>query len=147
MVWDRKYLSTFRHHDIMALSEHLAVKVCVLLSFSPKLRTHPTKSIRNFYILILNNAHKYLRFEVLMAVTMKISIFWNVTQYSLVHCYQCFIRTYCFLHFSALKMEKEDSSEMLKIIYHNSQHRIPDDGNIFLTLLNYLWHENYSEAN
>jgi hypothetical protein len=82
-----------------------------------------------------------------MALTMKISIFWNVTQYSLVHCYQCLRGTYCFLHFSALKMETEDSSEMLQIIYQNSQHRIPEDGTTFLRLLNYLWHENYSEAN
>jgi hypothetical protein len=125
-------LSPFRHHDIMALSEHLTMKVCVLLSFRPKPRTHPIISTRNVCILILNNVHQYLRFEVLMAVTMKISIFWNVTQYSLVHCYQCFRGTCCFLHSFALRRESDDSSEMLKI--HNSRHCIPEESNIFLTI-------------
>jgi hypothetical protein len=43
------------------------------------------------------NSSNYVRPEVLIAVTMKITVFWHVLAYSLADCYQCFGESCCHL--------------------------------------------------
>lgn len=98
-----------------------------------------------------------VRFEVLTAVIMKRTVFWNVTPYSLEKVYQRSGGTYCVhlqgwvigqgskqrghrayrLAFSVLKMESVHSSETLVNFFNTTPHYIPEDSATihFLTCL------------
>jgi hypothetical protein len=75
------------------------------------------------------------RFEVLMAVAVVVTIFWDVTTCSLVDRYQHFGGTYYFhlqgrrvnFYSSVLKMQMSGSSETLAVIYLTANHHTPED--------------------
>jgi hypothetical protein len=67
-------------------------------------------------------------FEVLMVVNLKIMVFWDVTQYSLVDRYQHFTETYC-LHLQERNTETAGSSEIFKPTYQHIQWAHPKDHN------------------
>jgi hypothetical protein len=72
-----------------------------------------------------------------MAVTMKITIFWDVMPYRLVDHYWHFRGTYASSFrvedSSALKMEAAHSSKMPVTVYQSTWHQIPEDSNLSLS--------------
>jgi hypothetical protein len=74
------------------------------------------------------------RSEVLTAMNMKITVFWDVMPGNMEERYECFRGTYC-LHFQArgvsstLKTKATGSSEMLVHVYQTTRCHIPEDHN------------------
>jgi hypothetical protein len=70
----------------------------------------------------------YLICEVFTPMTMKIAIFWYVTQFTLVDFHRCFGRACCFY----LQVSQEEvchSSEITVKIYQITERHIPEDSN------------------
>ena len=67
-----------------------------------------------------------MRFEVLMAVTMKINILWDVTPYTVVNIYRQLEKPAVSIN-KAEMMEVSICSELPVHIYHATWHHIPED--------------------
>ena len=67
----------------------------------------------------------YVRFQVLTALIIISTIFWDETSCSLVDTYQCSGKT-CFLHFILPKLEPRCSSKTVVPVYPSTQRHIPE---------------------
>jgi hypothetical protein len=81
----------------------------------------------------------YVRFQVLTAASVKMTVFWDVTLCSLVEVYRRF-RAACCLPAIALTMEEACSSETSVNFYQTTRRIIPKDSHL-QNLVYFEWHE------
>lgn len=90
LPWLKMKDNSTRLHSLLLCYKHLVFMHTLAHVF---LQNELSQRHNYFYRL-------YLRYEVLTALTVKITILWHVTPCSLVHDYQHF-RVMCYLHFQA----------------------------------------------